>query len=271
MVKLATPRSMSELRRLAGTGRLIAGGTDLLVQMRDGRVEAHLIDISNIMDAPPAVNFDDGVVELSALAPISRIVDELDGRLPGVASSARLFGSLQIRNRSTIGGNLANASPAADMIPPLVAAEAVVVIERPAGSRTVPIGEFATGPARTVLESDEWLTIVRVPLPPGEEGFLKLGGRSAMAISIVSLAWRWVRSSDGTLIGVRLTLGAVAPTVVRAPAAEAALEGRQPSEAVVAEAVDALRAGISPIDDVRGSAWYRQQVAGDLLRQALAS
>lgn len=269
MVDLASPTSLDELRALAGSGRLIAGGTDLLVQMRDGREEASLIDVSNLSDAPPPVRIADGVAELSALAPISKVVAGLDGRLPGIAASARLFGSLQIRNRATIGGNLANASPAGDMIPPLVAADAIAEIQGRTGSRALPVADLARGPGRTVLEPDEWLGVIRVPLPRGEEGFLKLGGRSAMAISIVSLAWRWVRRDDGTLDAVKIALGAVAPTVVRAGKAEAALEGRRPTEDVVANAVDAVRASVSPIDDVRASAWYRREVAGDLLREAL--
>lgn len=270
MVELVSPTSLSELRVLAGTGRIIAGGTDLLVQMRAGHDASHLIDVTNLADAPPAVTSNGDLVELSALAPVSRVVDELGGRLPGIAASSRVFGSLQIRNRATIGGNLANASPAGDMVPPLVAAEAEVVIDGPDGSRTLPVGELATGPGRTALKPDEWLSLVRVPLPAGEEGFFKLGGRAAMAISIVSLAWRWRRSDDGTLRDVRLALGAVAPTVVRARQAEAVLEDRQPTADVVAEAATALRAGIAPIDDVRASAWYRREVAGDLLREALA-
>ncbi len=269
MVELATPTTIEELRALAGSGRLIAGGTDILVQMRDGRDEPSLIDVSNIADGAPAVVITAGVAELSAMAPISAIVSGLAGRLPAVAASARLFGSLQIRNRATFGGNLANASPAADMVPPLVAAAAHVVVEGPGGSRQVPVAELATGPGRTALGPDEWISLIRVPLPEGEDGFLKLGGRSAMAISIVSLAWRWSRDEDGALRGVRLALGAVAPTVVRAPGAEAALEGRAPSDDVVVAAVEALRGDIAPIDDVRASAWYRREVAGDLLREAL--
>ncbi|MFQ5517027.1 MAG: FAD binding domain-containing protein [Acidimicrobiia bacterium] len=270
MTGFSLATSMADLHRLAGSGSLIAGGTDLLVQMRDGREEAHLIDISNIEDAPPAVDIDGGFVELSALAPISHVVAGLDGRLPGITAAARVFGSLQIRNRATIGGNLANASPAADLVPPLVAADADLVIDGPKGERTVPAGDFATGPGRTVLEADEWVRSVRMPLPEGEEGFRKLGNRSAMVISIVSLAWRWNRSADGTLRAVKLALGAVAPTVIRVPEAEDALEGRRPTEDVVTTAAESLRAAIDPIDDVRGSAWYRRQVAGDLLREALA-
>jgi CO/xanthine dehydrogenase FAD-binding subunit len=196
-------------------------------------------------------------------------VGALEGRLPALQASARLFGSIQIRNRATIGGNLANASPAADMVPPLVAAEAVLVIDGPVGQREVPVAEFATGPGGSVLQAGEWVSTVRIPLPDGDEGFRKLGGREAMAISIVSLAWRWRRGDDASLTGVRLALGAVAPTVVRAPEAERALEGRRPEPMVVAEAVRGIGAAVSPIDDVRGSAWYRREVAGRLLEEAL--
>ena len=267
--ELVVARSRAELADLAPTGALIAGGTDLLVQMRAGRDVPRLIDVSNLSDPPPVMSQRDGWVELSALAPITRVVGALEGRLPGLAASARLFGSIQIRNRATIGGNLQNASPAADMVPPLIAAGAVARIEGSRGTRDVPVAELASGPGRTVLRSGEWIATVGIPLPEGEEGFRKLGGREAMAISIVNLAWRWTRGDDGSLSGVRLAIGSVAPTVVRAEAAEQELEGRRPTPAVVAEAVSALRSAISPIDDVRGSAWYRREVVGRLLEEAL--
>jgi CO/xanthine dehydrogenase FAD-binding subunit len=211
----------------------------------------------------------DGSVELSAVAPISRVIGALEGRLPGLAASARLFGSIQIRNRATIGGNLQNASPAADMVPPLVVAEAIAHLEGADGTRDVPVAELATGPGRTVLRPGEWIATVTVPLPSGQEGFRKLGGREAMAISIVNLSWRWTRAPDGALTGVRLAVGAAAPTVVRAEQAEQELEGRRPTPEVVAAAAAALRSVISPIDDVRGTAWYRREVAGRLLEEAL--
>ncbi|MGH8928691.1 MAG: FAD binding domain-containing protein, partial [Acidimicrobiia bacterium] len=160
---------------------------------------------------------------------------------------------------------------AGDMFPPLIAAGAEAIVESPTGSRVVPVTELATGPARTVLTADEWISTVRVPRAVGEEGFLKLGGRAAMAISIVSLAWRWTRRLDGALVNVHLALGAVAPTAIRSPQAEAVLEGRRPTAEVVAEAAAAIRASITPIDDLRASAWYRRQVAGDLLSQALGA
>jgi CO/xanthine dehydrogenase FAD-binding subunit len=269
VTELVVARTREELRDLASTGDLIAGGTDILVRMRAGREVPRLIDVSNLGDGPPVLTQHDGVVELSALAPISKVVGALEGRLPGIEESAVLFGSIQIRNRATIGGNLQNASPAADMVPPLVAAGAVVWIEGAEGGREVPVDRFATGPGRTVLEPGEWVSTIRVPLPQGEEGFRKLGGREAMAISIVSLAWRWKREQDGSLSGVRVALGAAAPMVVRAEDAERELEGRRPTDDVVRRAVEAVGSAIAPIDDVRGSAWYRREVAGRMLEEAI--
>jgi CO/xanthine dehydrogenase FAD-binding subunit len=269
VTELVVARDRAELRELAATGALIAGGTDILVRMRAGGVVPRLIDVSSLADPPPVVVGHDGVVELSAMAPISKVVGALEGRLPAIEHSAVLFGSVQIRNRATIGGNLQNASPAADMIPPLVAADAVLIIEGPDGLREVPVSEFATGPGRTVLQPGEWIATVRVVLPEGEEGFRKLGGREAMAISVANLAWRWRREEDGTLTGVRLALGAVAPTVIRSRHTEAVLEGRAPASDVVAEAARALAADVSPIDDVRGSAWYRREVVGRMLEEAV--
>jgi CO/xanthine dehydrogenase FAD-binding subunit len=267
--ELVVARDRTDLKDLAPTGALIAGGTDLLVQMRAGRSVDRLIDVSNLSDAPPVMSQKDGLVELSALAPISRVIGALEGRLPGLDSSACLFGSIQIRNRATFGGNLQNASPAADMVPPLVAAEAVAHVEGPGGEREVAVADLAEGPGRTVLRPGEWIATLTVPLPEGEEGFRKLGGREAMAISIVNLAWRWTRSEDGMLSRVRLAVGSVAPTVIRAEQAEQELEGRRPSPEVISAAVAALRAAVSPIDDVRGSGWYRREVVGRLLEEAL--
>ena len=205
--ELLVPRSLTELRQMAGSGRLIAGGTDLLVQMRAGRREERLIDLTNLIDRPQPVEANDGMVEISALAPIATVVRDLQGRLPALAAAARLFGSVQIRNRATLGGNLANASPAGDMFPPLIVAGAEAIIDGPTGSRVIPVSGLATGPGRSVLTADEWIAKLRVPLPTGEEGFIKLGGRAALAISIVSLAWRWNRQRDGTLTNVQLALG----------------------------------------------------------------
>jgi CO/xanthine dehydrogenase FAD-binding subunit len=263
------PRTADELRRVALEGRFLAGGTDLLVQIRAGRCEPCLIDLSNLTNPPPCVSETDGYLELSALAPISRVVFQLAGRLPAIASAAATFGSLQIRNRATIGGNLANASPAADMVPPLVAADAVALLDGPGGSRELSVRDLASGPGHSTLVPGEWISLLRVPAPKGKEGYRKLGGRLGMAISIVALAWRWTVDDAGVLGDVKLAAGSVAPTVVRCRDAENELDGHRPSGEVIKKAVTAIRSAVSPIDDVRASAWYRKEALGGLLEEAL--
>ena len=256
MTELVAARTIEELRELAPTGDLLAGGTDLLLRIQEGRKAARLIDVSRLLDGPPVVRTVDDLVYISALAPLTRVIAKLDGALPGLDASALLFGSVRIRNRATIGGNLGNASPAGDTIPPLVAAGAVALLEGANGSRRVAVADIATGPGRTVVGPDEWIDRIEIPLPAGEEGFRKFGTRQGDAISIVSLAWRWEKDADGKLTNVSLALGAVAPTVVRARRTEAELEGRRAEPRVVEAAVAALSSDISPIDDVRASAKF---------------
>ena len=271
MTELVTAWTKADLRELVTTGDLLAGGTDLLVQIQVGRKPARLVDISKLLDGPAVARRADELVEISALAPLARVMKELDHVLPALDASASLFGSVRIRNRATIGGNLANASPAGDTIPPLVAAGATAILNGPGGIRRVPVGELATGPGRTVIRRDEWIETIEVPLPAGEEGFRKFGTRKADAVSVVSLAWRWRRTADGRLHDVSVALGAVAPTVVRARSTEAELEDRRPDEQVVDRAMAALRSEISPIDDFRASAQYRREVAGVMLREVLSA
>lgn len=269
MTELVVPTTLAELREVSCGGRFIAGGTDLLVQMRAGRKEERLVDLSSLKDGPPAVCETRDGIEISALCPISRVVEALAGALPALAAAAAVFASPQIRNRATIGGNLANASPAADMAPPLVASSAEATVEGPGESRRVAVLELASGPGRSTLRAGEWISSLCVPRPGGEEGFRKLGGRFGMAISIVSLAWRWSAAEGGALHDVRLAAGAVAPTVVRCERAEREIEGNRATEGVLRRAVAAIKADISPIDDVRASAWYRREAIGGLLEEAL--
>jgi CO/xanthine dehydrogenase FAD-binding subunit len=269
--EIVTAWTKGELRELVSTGDLLAGGTDLLVQLQKGRKPARLVDVSKLLDGPAPIRAMGPQLEVSALISLGRLSKELDGVLPSLEMSVALFGSVRIRNRATIGGNLGNASPAGDTIPPLVAADAVAVLEGAAGSRRVPVAELVTGPGKTVVGNDEWIDMVVVPVASGEEGFRKFGTRKADAISIVSLAWRWRRDEDGTLHDVALAFGAVAPTVVRARRAEAELEGRRPDEKVIEQVVVALESDISPIDDIRASARFRREMSGVLLREELGS
>ncbi|RBQ19207.1 xanthine dehydrogenase family protein subunit M [Spongiactinospora rosea] len=264
------PRTAAELDRLDPARALLAGGTDLLVRRRAGHQSGPLADVSRLRDAPaPVRRLSDGSIWLSALAPLSVIDRELGGELPGLRAAIACFASGQIRNRATLGGNLANASPAADGVPPLVAAGAVLRLRGPAGRREIPVAEFATGPGRTRLAPGEWIETIDLAPQPAHAGFRKIAGRRALAISVVSLAWTWGRDPGGALTGVRLAAGAVAPTVVRCPGAEAALEGRVPTPEAVAAAVAALDHDISPISDLRASAGYRRAALAGALTEAL--
>ncbi|WP_084143510.1 FAD binding domain-containing protein [Amycolatopsis taiwanensis] len=263
------PRTTAELAALDGDISLLAGGTDVLVQRRDGREFGTLVDLTGLSDAPPAVSHGGGVITLSALAPLTDISLGLGSALPGLRAAIGCFASAQIRNRATLGGNLANASPAADSVPPLVAASAVLTLRSGAGSRRVGVEEFLLGPGRTCLRRGEWIHTIDVPDEPGrQEGFRKIAGRRALAISVVSLAWAWTPTDSG-LRDVRLAAGAVAPTVIRCPRTEAVLTGQLPTSELAITAAAVLREEISPIDDLRATADYRYAAIAGALVEAL--
>lgn len=267
--RFRSPTTTTELAALDGDISLLAGGTDVLVQRRDGRKFGTLVDITRLSDAPPPVTHGEGVITLSALASLTDISLGLGSALPGLRAAIECFASAQIRNRATLGGNLANASPAADTVPPLVAAGALLTLRSGTGSRRVPVGEFLLGPGRTCLRRGEWVHTVEVPDEPGrQEGFRKIAGRRALAISVVSLAWAWT-STDSELRDVRLAAGAVAPTVIRCPRTEAVLTGQRPTTELAAAATAELREEISPIDDLRATADYRYAAIAGALVEAL--
>ncbi|WP_066586838.1 FAD binding domain-containing protein [Cellulomonas timonensis] len=271
--RLVRPRRVAEVSALLGGARPVAGGTDLLVQRRAGAPHHSLVDLTGLEDAPPPLRVTAGPspsLVLSAVAPIAVVVDALDGRFPALADAAAFFASQQIRNRATIGGNLATGSPAADTVPPLLAAGAVVTIRGADGEREAPLEDFLLGPRAVDLRPAEWILAVTVPAPPAAGGYRKVGGRRALAISFLDLAWQW-RADDGVLRDVRLAMGSVAPTVVRLRGAEAELEGRRVTPDVAHAAIAAVQADIHPIDDLRASAGYRRRCAAGLLREALGS
>ena len=188
----------------------------------------------------------------------------------GLRAAIASFASAQIRNRATLGGNLANASPAADSVPPLVAAGAVLTLRSGTGTRRVPADEFALGPGRTCLTPGEWIhTIDATHHPQRQEGFRKIAGRRALAISVVSLAWSWTRTPTG-LQDVRLAAGAVAPTVMRCRQTEEVLTGHTLTSELASTAAATLRGEISPIDDLRATADYRRAALAGALIEALA-
>jgi carbon-monoxide dehydrogenase medium subunit len=259
--------------RFGGEASFLAGGTDLIVQIERGRVAPrHVIGLGRVPGlAGIEVN---GRITLGARV-THRAIEQtpaLAGPLRCLVEGAEVIGGHQVRNVATIGGNLVNASPAADLVPCLLALDGVVTLVGPGGEREVPIERFLLGPNRTARRPDELVTRVDLPaLPPrAATAFLKAGRRRAMEISVVCVAARL--DLDATLercLEARVVLGAVAPTAVRAHAAERLLEGQPVGGEAFRRAAEAAQEACRPIDDVRASAGFRQHLVGVLVRRAL--
>ncbi len=260
-----------------GDALVIAGGTDVMPQVRSGKLrwQAALVNISGVGELR-GLGEQDGVLRIGALTTISTLLRSalVRERLGLLWQACDAFASDQIRNAATLGGNLCNASPAGDSLVPLLALGArVVLASKPAGAlhaRTVPLDEFLTGPGRTQRSPQELLAWIEVPLPPAgyRSEFVKFGTRPALDISTVSLAVGAV-VADGRWSDVRIAVGAVAPTPVRAKGAEAVLEGQAVGGAAIEAAVRAVAGDIHPISDVRASEWYRRELVHNLLRRVL--
>ncbi|HET8568696.1 MAG TPA: FAD binding domain-containing protein [Candidatus Limnocylindria bacterium] len=251
---------------------LLAGGTDLMVEINFGRRRpAHVIAIDRVAELREAtVN---GSVRLGAGVTFARVLAEDLGSV-ALREAARTVGSPQIRSAATIGGNLATASPAGDALPVLAALDATVVLRSPRGERRVPVVDWMTGPKRSVRLRDEIVTAVEWEDAGPKQTFMKVGARNAMVIAVASLAV--VADPARGRFGV--ALGSCAPTVVRAPEAEAFAAdvlgdrryGFTPSEAACAEFGRLVAAAARPIDDVRGTAAYRRHVLAVMGARALA-
>lgn len=278
---LAPTGLVQALAVLGGPGgaTVLAGGTDLMPQSHAGRVPptGTLLNIRRVAGLD-AIALDGAALVLGSLATIGRLQGHALVRehAPLLAQAAGHFASQQIRNAATLGGNLCNASPAGDMLPTLLALDAELELASltqngAVWTRRVPVCGFFTGPGRTRREANELLTAVRVPRAPGGQvtGFYKAGTRPALDISIVAIAFAARRDSEGRLHGVRLALGAVAPTPLRARRAEALLEGRALDQALADAAAQAAADEAQPINDVRASAWYRKELLHNTIRRML--
>jgi xanthine dehydrogenase FAD-binding subunit len=260
-----------------GDGTIVAGGTDLWVQKDEAQKTfgPRLISISRIT-ALKEIDIGEDHVRLGALVTMTDILShpELTMTAPALVEAADKFASPQIRNVATIGGNFANASPAADAVIPFICLDAEVELARwqdgRVASRSVPIADFFIGPGKSICTTDELITFIGCDRPKANSvsRFFKSGPRPALEIAIVSLGFS-ARVDGGTLSSVRIALGAVAPTPVRARKTEKLLEGQQLTDDLVQSALDSLGEEVSPIDDVRGSAWYRQHLARTYLQEAL--
>ncbi|MBA2633712.1 MAG: FAD binding domain-containing protein [Chloroflexi bacterium] len=254
--------------------RPIAGGTDLMVQVTGeiGEPPERVLDIW-ALDELRGIDVESDALVLGALTTYtelrrSPVVAE---HLPSLVEAAATIGAAQIQNRATIGGNVMNASPAGDTLPVLLACGAEMVLGSASGERTVRADAFWTGYRTTARRLDELLLRIRIPLSPGRQvRFRKIGTRRAQAISKVVMALAWRASAvDQPWTDVRLALGSVAATTVRAQGAEAVLEGASPIRETADAATAALVAELRPIDDVRSTADYRRAVAGRVLHRLI--
>jgi carbon-monoxide dehydrogenase medium subunit len=253
--------------------KLVAGGTDLLPQLKNGLLwPAWVIDLSGVAELR-VLGADDGRGLRIGAAVTAREL-ELDARVrasyPALAESGALVGSVQVRNLATVGGNLCNAAPSADMAPPLVALDAEAVIAGPTGRRRVSLGAFFLGVRKTVLAPDELLVELTVPAPGPHSGgcYLRHTPRRELDIAVVGVASQ-LTLADGVCAKARISLAAVAPTPVRATAAEEALVGQPVTPVQIERAATLAVEAARPISDQRGSAEFRRHLVRVLTRRTL--
>lgn len=270
-----SPTSLQGAYRLLTGGLLrpIAGGTDVMVQITGelGEPPRRILDLWHLDELRGIARDGDDLV-LGALTTYtelrrSRLVSEF---LPELAEAAATIGAAQIQNRGTLGGNIANASPAGDTLPLLLAVDATIVAGSARGERNVAAHDFWTGYRQTALDPDELVVRVRIPLATDRQlRFRKIGTRRAQAISKVVMALAWRPTAEGSWQDVRLALGSVAERPIRAWETEQILEGAEPSERTADRAMASLAAEIHPIDDVRSTAAYRLAVATRVLHRLI--
>lgn len=272
------PTSLAEAVRVLGgrdgAARPLAGGTDLIDQVRVGRLKPDLVvDLKKIPELN-VLELSAGGLRLGAAVPCHRIYD--DERITSVyaalADSARIIGGIQIQSRASIGGNLCNSGPAADSTPSLIALGAVAVIAGPKGRREVPVEEFCTGPGKNVLGSGEVLVELKFPARPPHSGshYRRFIPRNEMDIAVVGVGASVVLDEKREkFVSARIALGAVGPTPLFASEASRSLAGQAVSEVVIEKAAEAARALAKPIDDMRGTKEFRIHVTGVLTKRVL--
>ncbi len=278
-IDYAAPKTLAEavalLDKHGDRARVLAGGTDIIVQLREYRRDLDLlVDVKHI----PEVNeltFDPAKgLKIGAAVPCSRIYEHagLDKAYPGLIDAASLIGGIQIQSRASLGGNLCNSSPAADTIPALIAAEAVAVIAGPKGTREVPVEQFCTGPGKNQLQRGELLVSLKMPPPKKKAGslYVRFIPRNEMDIAVVGVGIALTMDDAGSrCTAARVSLGAVAPTPLLVKEAGAALVDGPITDAHIDKAAALAQAAAKPISDMRGDADYRRHLVGVLVKRAI--
>jgi carbon-monoxide dehydrogenase medium subunit len=256
-----------------GASAFLAGGTDLLVQIKEGKKEPRcVIDVKGVPEMT-GLTLSGDELSIGALTTIRTLETSfsVSVKLPLLAQAAAKLGSLQVRHRATIGGNLCNASPSADTAPVLLALDAQAEIYGKAGIRVIELDEFFLGPGATALGDGEILTRLKIPLTPNRQGsvYYKLSTRKAMDLAFVGVAVLLELGGDDEISKARIALGAVAPTPIRAPSAEKLLEGIRLGPEAARESAELAARSCEPISDHRASAQYRREMVRELCQQGL--
>jgi carbon-monoxide dehydrogenase medium subunit len=278
-IDYAAPKTSREAVALLaehdGRTRVLAGGTDILVQLREGRRDCDLlVDVKHIPEINELAFDPEKGLRLGAAVPCYRIYEhpQVARAYPGLIDAVSLVGGIQIQSRASVGGNLCNASPAADTIPPLIVYEAVCIIAGPAGTRELPVEQFCTGPGRTALGRGELLVGLRLPPPrrPSGAHYQRFIPRNEMDIAVVG-AGSAVTLDEGRsrCVAARIALAAVAPTPLLVPEAAAALVDGPLSEAMIDRAAKLAQAAARPISDMRGDGDYRRHLVGVLVKRTV--
>ena len=266
--------AVKALAGAAGQAKILSGGTDLLVQIKSGRLKPDLIvDTKHI---PGLIGIRDEADHFVIGAATPGVMIEANERLkhafPGIVEGVDLIGSTQIQGRCSIAGNLCNASPAADSVPPVIAARATAIVAGPGGRREVPVEKIVTGPGQTSLAKGEFVVEFKIPKPKARQSdaYLRFIPRTEMDIAVVGCAVNVTLDAAGTCTDARVVLGAVAPTQVVVEDAAKALIGHKLDDATLQALDKAAQAACKPITDKRGTVEYRTKVAGVLARRAAA-
>ena len=266
---------VSLLAQNGDQARVLSGGTDLLVALREGRRQAKLvIDVKGLAETTQIDYSPETGLTFGASVPCHRLYDnaELSAAYPGLMDSARIIGGVQIQGRASIGGNLCNASPAADSIPSLIAQSAVALVAGPNGRREVPVEEFCVAPGRTQLQNGEFLVSLHLPAPrPGYgAAYMRFIPRNEMDIAVVGVGASVQLDESRTKIeSARVSLGAVAPKPLFVAEAGESLVGKTVSAEALEEAARIAQAAATPISDMRGTAEYRKHLSAVLTRRVL--
>ncbi|MGE3819603.1 MAG: xanthine dehydrogenase family protein subunit M [Isosphaeraceae bacterium] len=277
----AAPATLAEATELlasaSGTARVLAGGTDLIVQLREHLRDADLVvDVKKVPELMAMTYSPEGGLRLGASVPCHRIYDDPEVALayPALADAARIVGGWQIQTRASVGGNLCNASPAGDTIPPLIAHGARCVVAGPGGTREIPAEDFCVAPGRNALNKGELLVTILLPAPATRSGsaYERFIPRNEMDIAVAGAA-SWVRldPSGETIVEARIALAAVAPRPVLATEASDWLAGQPIGEKTYAHAGELARRVATPIRDMRGTVPFRTHLAGVLTQRTLAA